>query len=91
MYVGYIVTSSVAFLAWSHACVELIHLRSRSLLALQQHVLLALFSPPITRDGAIFHTDEPPGNAKVSLEVRELIFILPTYHLSCSCVALIDL
>jgi hypothetical protein len=66
-------------------------LRSRSLLALQQHVLLALFSRPITRDGAIFDADEPLGNTKVSLEVRELFFILPTHHLSCSCVALVDL
>jgi hypothetical protein len=66
-------------------------LHSRSLLALQQHVLLALFSQPITRDGAIFDADEPLGNAKVSLEVRELLFILSTYHLSCTCVALIDL
>jgi hypothetical protein len=66
-------------------------LRSGSLLALLQHVLLALSSRLFTRDGTIFHTDEPLGNPKIFWDVRELLFILPTHHLSCSCVALVDL
>jgi hypothetical protein len=66
-------------------------LRSESLLALLQHVLLALSSRLFTRDGAIFNTDDPLGNPKISSDVRGLLFILPTHHLSCSCVALIDI